>query len=196
MADRSDQALEPIQGISDDHQEFWQQLVWSMSSYFDTQGQPERSQRATQTVDQLRTAITHLQSGAELQLRNVSFCHKIVSFGNYERFSRDQFTPGQPVLLYSEVDNFKSVMDDSDRFRTALKSTIEIHRSGATGPPLEVIEFPVTEDLCRNYRRDYFHSYEFSIPQTLEPGLYQLILKAEDQIGQKMAESSVNFEVE
>jgi hypothetical protein len=196
IAGRGDQALEPIQGIDANHQEFWQQLVWSMASYFDAASQPQASQRATQTVNQLRTAITRLKAGADLDLRNVSFCHKIVSFGNYERFSRDQFTPGQPVLLYSEVENFKSTMVDSDRFRTALKSTIEIHKAGVEGQPLEAIEFPVTEDLCRNYRRDYFHSYEFSIPQKVEPGLYKLVLKVTDQLGQKTAVSSVNFEVE
>ena len=196
IAGRGDQALEPIQGIDANHQEFWQQLVWSMASYFDAAGQPQASQRATQTVNQLRTAITRLKAGADLDLRNVSFCHKIVSFGNYERFSRDQFTPGQPVLLYAEVENFKSTMVDSDRFRTALKSTIEIHKAGVDGRPLEAIEFPVTEDLCRNYRRDYFHSYEFSVPQKVEPGLYTLVLKVTDQLGQKTAVSSVNFEVE
>jgi hypothetical protein len=196
IAGRGDQALEPIQGIDANHQEFWQQLVWSMATYFDAAGQPQASQRATQTVNQLRTAITRLKAGADLDLRNVSFCHKIVSFGNYERFSRDQFTPGQPVLLYAEVENFKSTMVDSDRFRTALKSTIEIHKAGVEGKPLEAIEFPVTEDLCRNYRRDYFHSYEFSVPQKVEPGLYTLVLKVTDQLGQKTAVSSVNFEVE
>ena len=196
MAGRNDQALEPIQSIDAAHQEFWQQLVWSMASYFDDAGQPNASQRATQTVNQLRAAITRLKAGADLSLRNVSFCHKIVSFGNYERFSRDQFTPGQPVLLYAEVENFKSTMVDSDRYRTALKSTIEIHKAGVEGQPLEAIEFPVTEDLCRNYRRDYFHSYEFSIPKKVEPGLYTLVLKVQDQLGQKTAVSTVNFEVE
>ena len=196
IAGRNDQALDPIQGIDAAHQEFWQQLVWSMASYFDAAGQPNASQRATQTVNQLRAAITRLKAGADLSLQNVSFCHKIVSFGNYERFSRDQFTPGQPVLLYAEVENFKSTIVDNDRYRTALKSTIEIHKAGVEGQPVEVIEFPVTEDLCRNYRRDYFHSYEFSVPKKVEPGLYTLVLKVQDQLGQKTSASTVNFEVE
>ena len=196
MAGLNDQALDPIQGIDAAHQEFWQQLAWSMASYFDAAGQPNASQRVTQTVNQLRAAINRLKAGADLSLQNVSFCHKIVSFGNYERFSRDQFTPGQPVLLYAEVENFKSTIVDSDRYRTALKSTIEIHKAGVEGQPVEVIEFPVTEDLCRSYRRDYFHSYEFSVPKKVEPGLYTLVLKVQDQLGQKTAVSTANFEVE
>ena len=52
--------------------------------------------------------MLRLQEKAKLELRNVTFCHKISSFGNYEKYARDEFSPGQEVLLYAEVANIHS----------------------------------------------------------------------------------------
>ena len=196
IADRNDQALEPIRGIDPNEQEFWQQMIWSIAAYFDVQGQPRASDRATQTVAQLRTAIHQLKSQAELELRNVTFCQRIDSYGNFERLSRDQFSPGIPVLLYAEIDNFRSVPADGDRHMTAIKSTVEFYKARGDGKLIQSIPFDVSQDYCRNRRRDYFLAYEFTVPQQLEPGTYTLVLKVEDQLGQKATTAKVNFTVE
>jgi hypothetical protein len=103
MAGQQDRALHAIPGLDPADQEFWQQMFWGVSNYFDMRGIPGTSDRASQTVAQLTSAVQQLQSKANLELRNVSFCQKISSFGNYERFAREEFTPGQPVLLYAAV---------------------------------------------------------------------------------------------
>lgn len=196
IADRNDQALEPIRGIDPNEQEFWQQLIWSIAAYFDAQGQPRASDRATQTVAQLRSAIHQLKTQAELELRNVTFCQRIDSYGNFERLSRDQFSPGIPVLLYAEIDNFRSVPAEGDRYMTAIKSTVEFYKSRGDGKKIQSIPFDVSQDYCRNRRRDYFLAYEFTVPQQLEPGTYTLVLNVEDQLGQKTTSAKVNFTIE
>lgn len=192
------QAVEPIPGIASADQEFWQQMIWSVSNYFDNQGMPESSVRAAETIEQLRGAIAQLSQTADLKLRNTTFCHRIVSFGNYDRFKEDRFTTGQPVLLYAEVENFTSLRSSNDGYRTVLQSVIEIYRSNDLQQPAATIPLATdtTEDFCRAQRRDYFHSYEFSIPPNLEPGLYTLVLRIIDQQSRKVATSRVNFEVE
>ncbi len=195
VAGHQERALEAIPYIDAADQEFWQQVFWAMSNYFDREGIPDSSDRATQTIAQLKTAIQRLQQNARLQLRNVNFCHKIVSYGNYERFDRDEFTPGQPVLLYAEVENFKSELTPDGLWRTVLKSTIEFYKAGKNGDLVERITFPPTEDLCRNHRRDYFHSYELTIPPKCSLGPHVLKLIVEDQLSQKVATYSVNFVV-
>lgn len=192
------QAVEPIPGIASADQEFWQQMIWSVSNYFDDQGMPDASLRSAETIEQLRGAITQLGKTADLKLRNTTFCHRIVSFGNYDRFKDDRFTTGQPVLLYSEVENFASGRSSNDGYRTALQSAIEIYRANDLQQPAATVPLPVdtTEDFCRAQRRDYFHSYEFSIPANLEPGQYTLVLRVIDQQSSKVATSRVNFEVE
>jgi len=192
------EAVEPIPGIASADQEFWQQMIWSVSNYFDDQGMPDPSVRSAETIEQLRGAIAQLGQTADLKLRNTTFCHRIVSFGNYERFKEDRFTTGQPVLLYSEVENFTSRRSSNDGYRTILQSAIELYRANDLEQPAATIPLSsdTTEDFCRAQRRDYFHSYEFSIPPNLEPGQYTLVLRVVDQQSRKVATSKVNFEVE
>ena len=195
VANRQERALQAIPGIEPSDQEFWQQTFWAMSNYFDSESIPHPADRATQTVAQLRTAINRLQPNANLELRNVAFCHKITSFGNYERFGRDEFNPGQRVLVYAEVENFRSEPTNDSQYRTILKSTIEILKPGDQGGTIERIPFSATEDLCRNPRRDYFHSYEFTVPQRIALGPHVLKLTVEDQLNQKVATYTLNFTV-
>ena len=195
-------AIEPIQKINAEDREFWQQVFWAMSNHFNTDGISDPNARAAETIEQLRSAVAQLHKKADLKLRNVTFCHSIVSFGNYERFNQDLFTTGQPVLLYAEIENFnsqKQVDPESQvvQHHTALSSTITIYRHGRQNAmPVATIPFDVTKDVCRNVRRDYFHSYEFTIPEDLEPGKYTLVLSVSDKLSSKYATRRVHFEVE
>lgn len=195
IAGRQERALEAIPGIEPADQEFWQQMFWSMTNYFDDEAIPDEAERAAQTVAQLRSALMRLKEKARLGLRNVTFCHKISSYGNYEEFDRNEFSPGQPVLLYAEVDNFKSERTSEGKYRTILKSTIEVYKAGPQGDLVHREEFPATEDLCRNQRRDYFHSYEFTIPERISLGPHVLKLTVEDQLSRKVATYTVKFQV-
>jgi len=195
MAGQNDRAIEPIKGLEADEQEFWQHLLWSVANYFDAQGMPRASDRATQAVAELRTAAQKLKSQADLELRSVTFCQRIDSYGNFERLSRDQFPPGSAVLLYAEVENFGSMPAEGDRQMTSLKSTIEFFKSGSD-KPIQTIPFKVTQDYCRTKRRDFYLAFEFSIPQQLEAGVYSLVLRTEDQVAKKVASQKINFSVE
>lgn len=195
MAGEQARAMQAIPGLDAADQEFWQQVLWGVSNYFDEASLPNRADRATQTVEQLRTAVTRLQGEANLSLRNVAFCHKITSFGNYEKFERDEYSPGQRVLLYAEVANFKSVPQPSDGlYKTQLKSGVEFYRAGG-GQPVNKTEFEPTTDLCRSYRQDYFHTYDLTIPSGLTLGPHVLKLTVEDLQTGKLATYNVNFTV-
>jgi hypothetical protein len=186
-------ALEPIAGLEPADQEFWQQVFWGMSNYFDKSAIADPSDRATQTIAQLRAAVHKLQEKSKLELRNVAFCDKIENYGRYERFKRDEFTPGQQVLLYAEVENFKSEPTADGPYRAILKSTIEIFDSH--GAVEKKMPFAPTEDLCASPRRDYYNSYEFVMPPQISLGPHTLKLTVEDQLSQKVATYTVNFTV-
>lgn len=196
MDGRTNYALEPIHGLDPSHQEFWTQILWSMANYFDSERMPEEADRITQTVAQLTPAVRSLRAQADLQLRNVTFCHRISSFGNYSRFPSDVFQPGQRVLVYAEVQNFRSEPMVDGQFRTVLRSQIEILRPGPNGGLVaEPIRFAPTEDLCRNQREDYFHSYEFTVPQGIAYGPHVMRITVYDELSGKVATSTVNFTV-
>ena len=195
MAGQQERALQAIPGIDAGDQEFWQQMFWSIANYFDGQNVPDRGHRAALAATQLRTAVDRLQESAKLELRNVAFCHKIASFGNYERFDRDEFTPNQPVLLYAELSNFKSAPAAGGKYLTRIRSSIEIH--DAAGRLVMRIPTLETEDLCLNHRRDYYHSYEFSLPPAskIALGPHTLKLIVEDLLSNKVAEETLRFTV-
>jgi hypothetical protein len=195
MSGQQERAVQAIPGLEPADQEFWQQTFWGLTNYFDASSMPSAADRAAQTVTQMTNAVLRLQEKAKLELRNVTFCHKISSFGNYEKYARDEFSPGQEVLLYAEVANIHSEPITDGKFKTNLKSTIEIYRHGTQGEMLDRFDFPETVDICRTHRRDYFHSYQLTIPAKLALGPHVLKLSVEDQLSRRVGTYSLNFMV-
>lgn len=186
-------ALQAIPETESDTQEFWTSMMWSMSSYFDGESMADPSDRAAATLDRLRAAEQFLQTSARLELKSLSFCDKIDGFGSYHPFENQVFRAGQEVLLYAEVRNFKTDVTSAGRYRTSLKSTIEILKAGADGELIERRHFSATEDQSRSPRTDYFHSYKLDLPLHLTPGNYILRLTLEDELSGKIGASSIDF---
>jgi hypothetical protein len=186
-------ALQAIPETDADTQEFWTSMMWSMSSYFDGQSMADPSDRAAATLDRLRAAEQFLQTSARLELRSLAFCDKIEGFGAYHPFENQVFRPGQEVLLYAEVRNFKTDITAAGRYRTSLKSTIEILKAGDDGELIERRHFSSTEDQSRSPRTDYFHSYKLDLPLHLTPGSYLLRLTLEDELSGKIGTSTIDF---
>ena len=191
MAQRQEEAMTAIPGVEASQQEYWQQMIWAMSNSFDTVQFPESTERAAQIVPPLSSALRQVREQAALSIKNMTFCRKISYFGNYERFPRNDFTAGHEVLLYTEIENFLSVATTDGEFRTSLKSMIEI--TDSKGRVVWTKGFPSTEDFCRNPRRDYFHNYQFYIPEDLSTGTYTLKLTIVDELSKKRASNSLNF---
>ena len=195
MTGQQERALLAIPNLDPVDQEFWQQTFWGLTNYFDATSIPAEADRAAQTVQQMQNAVSRLQEKAHLTLQNMTFCHKISSFGNYERYPQDEFNPGQDVLVYVEANNVQSELTNDGKSRTILRSKLEIARADVPNVPVEQIEMPELADLCRVKRRDYFQVYEFTIPATLRSGPHILKLIVEDKIGRRTAAATVNFTV-
>ena len=196
---RPEDALEPIPGIDNSEKQFLQKLLWAQVNYFDLTGTPEPGKRASATIEQLDAAIRSLQSRAQLKLKHLALCRQIQTFGDYEPFEKNTFSPGQSALLYVEIQNFTSRPTGDGRLETLLKSMITIREAppnGQTEPAGQIVhEIPVgvTPDICRTTRRDYFHNYEFKVPRTLPLGRYVLRLTVTDLHGNKKASESLRF---
>ena len=191
VAQRQEEAISAIPDVPSSQQEYWQQMVWAMSNSLDTTQFPDPDQRAIHTVGPLAAALRQVREQAGLSIKNMAFCRKISYFGNYERFPRNDFTAGHEVLLYTEIENFVSAPTGDGEYRTSLKSLIEI--ADSQGRTVWTKGFPSTEDFCRNPRRDYFHNYQFYIPEDLSTGAYTLKLTIVDELGKKKGTNSLNF---
>lgn len=192
VARHPEQALTAIPAMDPADQEYWQQLVWAITNSVDADNLSPR-ERAAQTIPPVNTALRRLREQADLTIRNTGFCEEISYFGNYKRFPREEFVPGQPVLLYAEIENFRSEPSQSGEYRTLLRSLIEI--VGANGQIRWKKSFAATEDLCRNPRRDYFHNYQFTIPERLPMGPHTLNLTVVDELSGKQATCALKFMV-
>jgi hypothetical protein len=60
---------------------------------------------------------------------------------------------------------------------------------------IERVDLPETVDICRTHRRDYFHSYQYTIPTKLTLGPHLLKLTVEDQLSRRIATYPLNFTV-
>jgi len=128
-----------------------------------------------------------------LELRNLAFCDKVENYGRWTRFKHDEFKAGTPVLLYADVDNFASVRTTGTVWLTLIQSRIEIFDE--TGAVVCSMPFAPTEDLCQSVRRDYYNSYEFTIPSVCTPGPHTLRLTIEDVLSGQATSSTVDFVV-
>ena len=191
MAQRQEQALTAIPGLEPAEQEYWQQLCWAASNSLDAEQFPSPRDRAAQAIAPLNTALRRLREQSDLAIKNIAFCEQISYFGNYQKFARDEFTPGQEVLLYAEIENFNAQQTADGEHRTLLRSVIDI--VGSNGEARWHKTFPATEDRCRNPRRDYFHNYQFAIPDRLPLGPHTLKLTVVDDLSGKQASYSLNF---
>lgn len=192
VARRPEQALTAIPTPDPADQEYWQQIVWAITNSLDSDELSVR-ERAAQTIPPVNLALRRLREQADLSIRNTAFCEEISYFGNYKRFAREECVPGQVVNLYAEIENFRSEPSESGEYRTLLKSQIEI--IDANGRPRWGRSFPATEDVCRNPRRDYFHNYQFTIPERMPLGPYTLRLTVVDELSGKQATSLLKFMV-
>lgn len=190
LARHPEQALTVIPALDPADQEYWQEMVWAITNSLDPDEQVSPRERAAQTIPRINNALRRLREQADLSIRNTAFCEEISYYGNYKRFPREEFVPGQPVLLYAEIENFRSEPSPTGEYRTLLRSLVEIY--GPTGKLVWYKSFPATEDLCRNPRRDYFHNYQFSIPDR-PLGPHTLKLTVVDELSGKQATSTIKF---
>ncbi|MDA1017698.1 MAG: hypothetical protein O3A00_24980 [Planctomycetota bacterium] len=178
----------------DKEREFWRQVFWSLNQYFDSDTLPNRADRITQTLNQMRFAVQELQPRAHLELRNVNFCNSIASFGNYESFPRNEFPVGEEVLIYAEVVNFTSEIN-GERFHSRLQPTIEIYQAGNDTSPVKTMKYEATPDYCSNPRQDFYLSIVYTIPKGLAQGPHVLKLMVTDVLGNKVATYPLRFTV-
>jgi hypothetical protein len=194
VASQPGSAVALIPDLPPAEQEFWQSIMLAVSYYRANEDTVPREQSKAEALEQLRIAVRRLQSETPLQVRRLAFCNAIHGFGSIDAFPTSTFRPGEPVLLYAELENFQSRHTTSGTYRTEFGATLEIRRAG-TSEPLETIRLPVIADESISERTDYYQSYELTIPAHLRPGRYAVRLVVRDQLDLQSAEGTAEFDV-
>jgi hypothetical protein len=192
VANRRNDALRPIPAVDASMADFWSKELYGLDVLLDAQRVPRTARRAAEARHHLGDALVSLGESAALEVRGLAFCREVQSYGSVKRFDKYEFTPGQQLLLYAEVENFTSE-ETSKGFHTLLKSSYQIFDAG--GRRVSEQEPTTIEEYCENPRRDYFIGCGFQLPERIYPGRHTLKLTIEDVNGQKIGESSIDFTI-
>ncbi len=186
-------ASEPIEGLQTHGQDFIRHSLESLYEVTNPTGNPVEIKRYSLAMLSQRKALSHLASVSNLEVHNATFCTEVDGYGVVSKFSQYAFKPDQELLLYCELDNFVSSQIDGKGFETQLQGSYEIVDS--SGRRIADQLLPMDSHLCRNQRRDYFIAYRIYMPQSIEPGKYQLKLTVEDLKGRKFGQANLDFQI-
>ncbi len=164
LADRREDALRPIPSAPPAVQEFWSQELYGLATWLDSRRVGDPSRRAGESKPALAGAADRLGQLGPLVVRNVAFITEVQSYGVYKPFPKAEFTPGQELLLYAEVEGFKSE-DTPKGFQTALQASYQVFDS--RGGRVASQDLNTVEETCRNPRRDFFLAYHLSLPKRI-----------------------------
>lgn len=183
-------ATSPVDSPDPVDREYWRHLIRAQLDYFDDSASlPARSH---QIAESLREAAAVIELRADLRISTPILCKRVNNFGNYEEFDEYRYPPGGHVIIYSEVEHFRSVATRKG-FRTSMDATIEIFDSA--GNRKHESRRPFADDYCERMRRDYFIAVPFQMPQDLKSGDYILKLTVHDKTSDKVAENQCRFSI-
>lgn len=202
MLNRSEDSMKDIVGVPAEQRDYWKHQLRTIGLLLDERGTPAWNRRAAIALRELSAATSQLASLSSLDLKNLAFCSKVDGFGTLTEFAKAEFQAGQEVLLYVEVDHFKSEARGvagvgggrgHEQYETELRASYQI--LDPSSRRVGEIDLPTDKQSCRSPRRDYFIAYRLYIPKNIEPGTYTLQLIVEDVKGQKFGQGSLEFSI-
>jgi hypothetical protein len=133
-----------------------------------------------------------------MTLPTVALCREVKGYGIYEPIEPLRFAAGRehPVILYCEVKNFSSHLNERAMWETRLAEQVLLFDdTGVVVWPAD----PDTQtivDVCRNRRSDFFSVMMIRLPGTLKAGRYHLKVSVVDQHVRRVAEETLAIEIE
>lgn len=141
-------------------------------------------------IQPLLELAARLRTQADLVISTVALCKKVVTFGVYEPVE-PEFAAGaeHAVIVYCEVENFASQLNEKKLWETRLKQEIVLYTEG--GLPVWQHKTRTVTDLSRNRRRDFFVVDMIKLPANLTIGRYLLKVSLVDLNANRIAEATV-----
>jgi hypothetical protein len=134
-----------------------------------------------------------IRSEIPLSLPTLALCRSVQQFGVYDPFDPPRFTAGKetPVVVYCEVDHFRSKASADGGWETKLTYEAVLYNDGQAAVPIINKKPTQIVDRCRNRRRDFFLADRMTLPANLPVGKYVLKVTVIDQLANLVAEKTV-----
>ena len=144
------------------------------------------SDRAKPLIDMAE----RIKVGSDLRVANVTLCKSVRAFGVYEPID-PRFVAGQvaTVVLYSEVENFKSALMNDGKWQTRLAFEVRLYTE--LGMEVWSEKSENVTDSSRRRRTDFFVNKMIRLPANLTVGRYVLKATVRDLQANRVAEASL-----
>lgn len=158
----------------------------------DAEKTPDPARRAAEAKRILSEAVHQLGDTALLTVRNLTFCTAVQYYGSFDAVKPAEFTPGQKVLLYAEVENFRTESSPKG-FHTAVKFNWQIF--DARGNRVGDYVSAASEETSLTPKHEFFLTKWFFLPTPMSAGKYTLQFTVEDALGHKVGQSSIEMTI-
>lgn len=204
-AGKREEALTAIEPLSPELQQFWKEQTFALL----TLTEPDEldlhanfrigdRRRFAVGLDHLRQAEASLADEAALRVHRVALCDRVDGFGKYHEFPRASFQGNDRLVIYCEVDNFRSETRPGESGEGQIHET-ELHGSvvilDKDRKEVNLTEYQPIVDRCRFRRRDFYLHFTYTIPRDLPTGRYFVSVVLED-VKAKKTTSSAPVELE
>jgi hypothetical protein len=142
-------------------------------------------------VKPLLDLADRLRAQADLTIPTLALCTRVEGFGVYTPIDPARFQTGreQPAVIYCEVENFSSQVDDHKMWETRLAQKAVLYTE--SGLPVWEDKSKDIIDHSRNRRHDFFITKVMRFPSTLTAGHYLLKVTVVDQHANRVAEATM-----
>jgi len=150
---------------------------------------------ANHALDALQDLTDQIAEKADFTISCLKICNKVNNFGSYETVPPSELQTGRPrrALVYCELQNFQSELNGEGQYLTHLFADIALYDSSYR--VIAQRRADVADKPTYNKRRDFFLQGDLDLP-ALAPGKYEIRVKFEDKIAQKITPAkSFEFEV-
>jgi hypothetical protein len=183
--------LSTISSLPDEDREMVSAVMDGLSNYRNNL-RADNNMLMSRKVRPLLDMADRLRALADLTIPTLALCQEVRGFGVYTPFDGDppHFAAGteHPVILYCEVQNFSSQLNDSKMWQTELVQNTVLYTEG--GMSVWNDKTREVNDSARNRRRDFFLVQRIDLPQTLPMGRYLLKVSIEDKQSHHVAEAT------
>ncbi len=184
----------PLAALSGEDREVISTLMDGLSN-FRSGVRAESNMLLSRKVRPLLEMSDRLRSQAELSVPTIALCRRVDGFGVYEPIEPARFPAGreQPVIVYCEVENFASQLNDQKKWETRLQQQAVLFTE--TGLPVWQDKPRNIVDLSRNRRHDFFVIKVMKLPANLSIGRYLLKVSLVDQQVKRVAEATLPVQI-
>ena len=187
--------LQAVSELPAEDRELLSALMDSLTN-FRNQLRSDNNMLFSRKIRPLLDLSDRLRSQAELSVPRVALCTRVTTYGVYDAIEPARFIAGKPQrsVIYCEVENFFSQLNDKKLYETRLAEDVVLYQE-STGLEVWREDRKTYTDQSHNRRHDFFVGHIITLPSNLTINRYLLKVTIEDLAAHHVAENTVPIEI-